>query len=306
MKRIRITAAVIVWLAAFALMAFTVFADTADDEETEAYAPPPMPYEIAITADDFLLSSVPVGMTTNGPVYLMFPTENVSITRNGFPFAYIPGTPIEMGGAYVVSVSMELQLRLDVHHFRVVASPVNDITEFTPPDGFMIEEALFNGVAYQILDPLAFPAFDDGEFRLTFVREDTRYTVTVVIIRTPPQLTFMHMLVGGQMEAITVPADGDGMFEGPIVFAPFEQGDDPFSIQVVFNRSAYNPTGNTLTEPGRYRITVTDVAGNSTVYTFRILYIMDVPTVWIIVIAGILLILLCVYLIHNRVTVRVR
>jgi hypothetical protein len=293
--------AAVVWVTLFT---FSVLADTGN--EAEANIPPLMPYEIVIGVDEILLSNVPTGLITNGPVFLMFPTENVSITRNGLPFAYIPGTPIEMPGAYVVNITLELQMQLDVHHFRIVTTPVNDLSEFTPPDGFIIEEALFDGIAMQILDPLAFPVFDDGEYRLTFASGDTRYTVAVRIKRTPPQLTFMRMTENGNMEGITVPEDGGGMFEGTVLFAPFEQGDDLFNIQVVFNRSAIIPVNNTLTEAGRYRITVTDIAGNSTTYTFRILYVMDIPTVWIIIIASVLIVLLVIYLIHNRMTLRVR
>ncbi|MCL2500717.1 MAG: hypothetical protein FWE90_10365 [Defluviitaleaceae bacterium] len=306
MKRVLTAAAMMI--IAVLLTAFTIFADTGEEtgEAAEADIPPPMPYETVIGTDEILFSNVPNGMITNDPVFLMFPMENVSITRNGLPFAYIPGTPIETAGQYVVSVTMELQLRLDVHHFRIVTTPVNDLVEFTAPDGFIIEEALIDGIAMQITDPRVFPVFDDSEYRLTFAREGTRYTVTVRIKRTPPQLVFMRMLETGHMQEIFISEDGDSFFEGPIAFAPHEQGDDVFTIQTVLNRSAYNPANNTLTEPGRYRVTVTDQAGNSTAYTFRILYVMDVPTVWIIIIASVMLVLLGVYLIHNRMTLRVR
>jgi hypothetical protein len=291
----------------FVFLTATVLAVLADEaDNTENNTQPPLPYETVIGVDEFIYSNVPSGLITNDPVYLMYPTENVSITRNGLPFAHIPGTPIETNGVYVVSVTLEMQLRLDVLHFRIVTTPVNDISEFTAPDGFVIEEAIVDGVAKQILDPRVFPVFDDGEYHLTFARGDTRYAVTVRINRTPPQLTFMRLTETGNMEEIFISPDGDAFFEGPVLFTPLNQGDDLFTIQTVFNRSAYVPNNNTLTEPGRYRLTVTDTAGNSTTYTFRILYIMDVPTVWIIIIASILIVTLVVYLIHNRMSIRVR
>jgi hypothetical protein len=300
----KVTAAVAVWVALVIFAAVTVLAEPGNGEEGDAA--PHMPYETVIGVGELLLSNIPNGLITNGPVFLLFPTENVTITRNSLPFAYIPGTPIELAGQYVVSVTMEVQLRVDVFHFRVVTTPINDLAEFTAPEGFDITEALVDGIPMQILDPRVFPVWEDGEYHLTFTGRDAQYGVTVHIKRTPPQLVFMRLTESGSMEGMTVPEDGDGMFEGPVVFAPAEQGDNLLTIQVIFNRSAYSPTNNTLTEPGRYRLTVTDVAGNSTTYTFRILYIMDVPTIWIIIIASLMVVALGVYLTRNRLTMRVR
>jgi hypothetical protein len=36
------------------------------------------------------------------------------------------------------------------------------------------------------------------------------------------------------------------------------------------------------------------------------MYVMDVPTVWIIIIASVMLVALAAYLIHHRVTIRIR
>jgi hypothetical protein len=281
--------------------ALPVYASEENTVVPEGHLPPA--YEFNLGGDAILTSNIPNGMITNGPVVLQFPTGEVSIQRNGIPFPYIPGTAIEMGGEYTLFVVVAYQW-VETFRFRVVTIPVNDLVEFAAPEGFVLTEVLHNGIPQVIADPHVFLITDDGDYQVTFAGGDSVHTAQVTVDRETPRLVFMRMLGDGRMEEIFVSPEGDSAFEAPVTFTPM--GDRAYTLQVVFNRAAINPAPTTLTEPGRYHITVTDAAGNQAVYTFRILYIMDVPTVWIIVIASLLIAALGIYLVHNRMTVRVR
>jgi len=274
------------------------------DPEREPPTPERRMYETSIGGGLSVFSSVPNGMITNGPVYLVFSSELVTLTRNGMFHPHTPGEPLEAGGIYALTMQTEDFLSVDVLSFRIITVPVNDLISFNAPYGFVLSEVILDGISLLITDPRGFETLWDGvyEFTVSSARFGTTYEVTVTKDTVPPQLIFTQLGGGGEMEAVYISVEGNSAFEGPVIFS----GEEGYILHITLGRDVITPLHNILTEPGRYNITVTDIAGNTSFYSFRILYVMNFPTVWVIIITSALAIWLAVYLVKNRMKARVR
>jgi hypothetical protein len=266
-------------------------------------------YEHYLGGGEVLISSVPNGMITDSEVFLFFPIEYFMLMRGGEFVAAELGMTVTENGHYTLIELDEDYGVWDVLNivfsFTIAAQPVNDLVHYTVPVGFSFAEVLHNGMAQHIPNPHIFELGDDGEYQFTIVSEnyETMYTVSIVLDTTPPAIVFGRT-VNGEHTPLALTVDGNYSLYAPIIFEVTDLTE--YTIQVARNREIIFAHNNTLTQPGRYQVLVVDAAGNFSLYTFRIAYVMDVPTVWIIVITVGLFAALVIYLVRNRKKIRVR
>jgi len=262
-------------------------------------------YEYRFGENEKLTTNIPKGIITDDRVILDFTPGTLGITQNGDFISYRLGDYLTESGKYTLVLASDFVT--EVFDFTIVSTPVNFLSAYTVPEDFTIVEALFAGTSRQIPNNKSFEMNSDGDYQFTITDKDfeTVYTVSLTLKTAPPVLTFSRLTEDGEKIEVEWTEEGGDAFEGPIVYSSSEI--DDYTISVTYNRSAINTPGNhTLRESGRYRINVVDAAGNTAQYTFRIIYIMDVPTGWIIAISAILLAALTAYLIRYRIKARVR
>lgn len=265
-----------------------------------------MKYFVNLGNDLVVFCNVPNGMTTNSEVLISFPVDSFSITRDDDVYVHDAGQPLTEHGYYILA-------HIDnpavvVYSFRIVTRPLNDMTEFTIPNGFVLTTAFFGNEMFKTTDSRSAPMDNDGDYR--FIVSDDKYETSFIIEITldtaPPQLVFTNRPEDGSEPVVfEISPEGDTELIAPVVFYAAD-GEENCDVLIMLNASSARANNNTLLEPGVYRITITDTAGNSTLYTFRILYIVTVPLIWVIVIGSLLIIALGGYLMYNRKHIRVR
>ncbi|MDR2531971.1 MAG: hypothetical protein LBC82_03920 [Oscillospiraceae bacterium] len=287
-------------------------AEPSDEPDDIEFPDPEIPdepernfYSYSVLGGQTLVASVPKGMITNDDVFLDFPSPLLIIMRGDTFVPFSPVEPITGNGEY--RVVMVENPEVEVFNFTIANGAVNFLNAFTAPEGFTIVEVLFDGQSQQISNEKRFATDTDGDYRFTITDSsfETVYTVNITLRTTPPALIFSRIAKDNEIVELEWSEEGNDAFEGPIVFSSDEINE--YTISVLYNRTPINtPNNHTLIEAGRYHITAVDTAGNSTQYTFRILYVMDVPTGWVIAIVAILLTALIIYLARNRKKVRIR
>ncbi|MDR2557978.1 MAG: hypothetical protein LBC86_00305 [Oscillospiraceae bacterium] len=262
-------------------------------------------YHFPYGSGDMLITNIPNGMITSREVFLNFEPGTLGIEQNGFFISYLLGEAIIENGVYRLVLAADFVT--EIFTFTIAAEPVNSLTVYNAPDGFTIVEVLLAGRQQQIPDNRSFDMREDGDYEFTIADAEfeTVFTVSITLDTAPPVLTFYNVSAEGEQTELVWPEDGSDAFIGPIAYHSDEIYD--ISLQILYNRAEINPPHNRiLREAGRYHITAVDAAGNSVQYTFRILYVMDVPTGWVIAVSSILIVGLTTYLIYNRKKVRVR
>ncbi|MCL2029915.1 MAG: hypothetical protein FWG93_00055 [Oscillospiraceae bacterium] len=251
-------------------------------------------------------SSVPHDLVTNTAVSVEFPSH-LYITRDGELFSWTPGDVLADPGFYEIGSPDVAPAPL--FRFRIVRGPVNDLPEYTAPNGFFIREVSYNETLF-VVHSISYPLEEDGAYFLILqegspenfveVPEDVdpesgwvppeMIYVSVEIDRTPPVLTFEGL-------------DDEDTAYGPVSWS----ADEPnVSIRVVRNNKHYDYNLWELSETGQYLIIASDAAGNESLYALTLRYDMNAAAIWTIVIAALLLSSLAGYLIYYRRHLRVR
>ena len=235
-------------------------------------------------------SSVPFGMITDGGVRIDYPPIYIRILRGEDEYNHSPGEQITQDGVYTA-----ITLGGDtVFWFRIITAPVNDLSAYPAPSGFYLQEVSSNHRTETMLNSDLYEVEEDGIYRFSLADKETGElfrVVTVTLDTTPPTLTF------------------DGWEEGEVrTMAPVRYFPDELDaiVTVTKDGQSFFSAQDTLEEAGRYIITVTDLAGNETVYSFRLTAGMNISAIWVIIIFVLLLAALAVFLIRNRRKARVR
>ena len=95
----------------------------------------------------------------------------------------------------------------------------------------------------------------------------------------------------------------DGIAKRAVSLADANPEDE---LIITLDGATYIPSGSSLGEVGNYYIRVTDPAGNSTEYNFKIVVSFDVYTILFLVVFTILVAVLITYLMIGRKTIKVR
>lgn len=200
--------------------------------------------DFTINVNDKGLSNS-VTVTANEEVTLV-------LTKNGEVVEYKPEDAITEPAAYTLSITDGLGNKAEMS-FTVVEPRVQKFEHnFDDTPGF--EKALVNGEEKR-LNYGTLELFEDGTYEVGIVVSGKTYTFTVTVDGTAPTLKLEGVENGGTTK-------GDVVLSEPSETAEVKvyRGEEEIEYKL----------GETISEEGEYRVTVTDECGNSTVYTFTI------------------------------------
>ena len=241
-------------------------------------------------------SDVPFGMITDGPVRLGYTVPVIMLMRDGEDVGVFSGSLFSQDGEYTAYLLSGEQ----VFSFRIIGTPVNDLTEYVAPLGFYIQTVRLEGepetATESAVNADSYELEHDGTYVFTIASsEDDEVfgVVTMTLDTTPPELSF----TGWQ--------DGQESVPGPVEFFSDEEG---VTIEVTLDGEEYIADLNTLTLLGSYVITATDLAGNEAVYIFSLAPSEEtnMSAIWLIIIVVLILGAIATYLIRNRMKAKVR
>ena len=180
--------------------------------------------------------------------------EEISLvlTKDGEAVEYKPGDAITQPAAYTLSVTDGLGNKAEMS-FTVVEPLVQKFEHnFDEVSGF--EKALVNGEEKR-LNYGTLELFEDGTYEVGIVVSGKTYTFTVTVDATAPTLKIDGVENGGKTTGGVVLSEPSETAEIKVY-----RGEEEIEYKL----------GETISEEGEYRVTITDECGNSTVYTFTI------------------------------------
>ena len=198
----------------------------------------------AINVNDKGLSNS-VTVTANEEVTLV-------LTKNGETVEYKLGDAITAPAAYTLTITDALGNKAEVS-FTIVEPLVQKFEHnFDETPGF--EKALVNGEEKR-LNYGTLELFEDGTYEVGIVVSGKTYTFTVTVDGTAPTL---------KLDGV----ENDGTTTGDVIISePSETAE--VTVRRGEEKIEYK-LGETISEEGEYRVTITDKCGNATVYTFTI------------------------------------
>lgn len=200
--------------------------------------------DFSINVNDKGLSNS-VTVTANEEVTLV-------LTRNGEIVEYKPGDAITEPAAYTLSMTDALGNKAEMS-FTIV-EPLVQKFEYNFDDAPGFEKALVNGEEKR-LNYGTLELFGDGTYEVGIVVSGKTYTFTVTVDATAPTLKLEGVENGGKTTG------------GVVISEPSETAE----IKVYRGEEEIEyKLGETISEEGEYRVTITDECGNSAVYTFTI------------------------------------
>ena len=200
--------------------------------------------DYAININDKGLSNS-VTVTANEEVTLV-------LTKNGEAVEYKLGDVITEPAAYTLTITDALGNKAEVS-FTIVEPLVQKFEHnFDETPGF--EKVLVNGEERR-LNYGTLELFEDGTYDVGIVVSGKTYTFTVTVDGTAPTL---------KLDGV----ENGGTTTGDVILSELSE-----TAKVIVQRGEEKieyKLGETISEEGEYRVTVTDECGNATVYTFTI------------------------------------
>jgi hypothetical protein len=233
--------------------------------------------------------SVCDGMYTTEAVRITMPVEVMyGLYRDGEQIDLTSGEAISTPGSYVLDLSPSATTTQQVR-FTILSSVTGKISEYRMPSYFAASEALLND------EPISFtggviPMDIEGRYKITYYCQPTGvgYTLSVITDHTPPELALENVI--------------DGVAKGPV---SLEDAEPDSTLGIVLNNEPIKAKKK-LTESGSYTVTITDAAGNSNIYNFRIqVYFNASAWTFLGILIG-LIVIITVYIIVSRKNLRVR
>ena len=189
------------------------------------------------------------------------------LTRDGEVVEYKPGDAITQPAAYTLTITDVLGNKAEMS-FTIVEPLVQKFEHnFDEVSGF--EKALVNGEEKR-LNYGTLELFEDGTYEVGIVVGGKTYTFTVTVDGTAPTIKLDGVENGGRTKRGVVLSEPSEMAEVKVY-----RGEEGIEYKL----------GETISEEGEYRVTVTDECGNATVYTFTI----EAGTNWALIILFIVL-----------------
>lgn len=229
------------------------------------------------------------GMVTAEPVRIEIPTGvNCQLYYEGRLIADPDYTNLTVPGRYLLDVSGSGQI-YQALKFTIVNSVTGILDEYRMPADFEVREVWRNG--QQI--PGSVSSVDltqEGNYEITYccipALED--YHLNITVDHTPPTLA---------LEAVV-----DDLAKGPVDLSDLEEG---ASLYVEHNGKVIHPARQ-LSESGAYVVTVTDSAGNSTTYKFRIQFYFNISSLAFFAMVVIAVTAVSIYLVIYQKRMRIR
>lgn len=215
--------------------------------------------------DEDVYATVADGMIVKGKVSITIPSHVTSkIYWEGYSGDF-PGGSVSVPGSYTVEITNG-GVTTQLFSFMIVNSETNRVLSYTMPDGFRITKATMDGTEVSYTRNFVDMA-KEGHYLVSYecAKTGIPYTLDVTVDTTPPTVV---------LEGI----DDDGKARGPVAITNVNEKD---TLTVTKNGNEYNTMmSKVLTQSGRYVVTITDKAGNSTEYQFTIMIYLD-KNAWI-------------------------
>ena len=239
-------------------------------------------------------SSVADGMITTESVSLEIPEGmSVSVYYNGEEVRDADFTRLENKGTYAV-VASGTDTRDQLFAFTIVNEKTGAVSIFETPEGFQLTKLVLDGEEKKVQGASSINMANDGNYEIGYrcVASGVTYNLNLNVDHTPPQVTF---------EGVS-----NGMANGPVTIKGLESRDQ---LQIERNGEKFNLSynfNNVLDIPGKYRVSVTDDAGNTLTETFRIRFYLNFQGVIFTVLAAAVVISVIVYMHISKKKLKVR
>lgn len=251
--------------------------------------------------DSNVIVNVPDGMITDKYVVLTLPANaSFTFTKDGESYDYVRGSSITEAGVY--QLKMNVQYEEDVEEstkdttlsgmttqksgiwefsFQIIPKVTNRLGIYNVPEDCELvgvakqnEEGTYEACSFS--DKYSYEFTEDGIYELTV--GDTRYSAAVFTVEFEYDTIPPYMKTEGFVNGTVTTKD-----------IQIDVSEENTGVVVTLDGSQIQLSDGLLTEPGLYRITLTDDAGNETQYTVRRKYTMNISAFgvfgWIIGIA---------------------
>ena len=248
---------------------------------TQVYNSATGKYEVTFENGQILTANIPEGFTGPGAVEILVSGgESTALYRNDAPVEYIPGNSITEPGYYRLDVDGQMWS-------FVIASSIKELDRYLAPAGMEITQASFDGETVEVLCPRYLPMEADGQYQITLTGKEGQGVQAVLIKDTlPPDIRVT--VKGGRADIEYLSQD--------IALITLEKDGQ---IQEGFG-------GYVVSEPGSYKLSVTDGAGNVSSRQFTLKYQVNVYGIAAVALVIMLIIGGAVFVIHVKRTVKVR
>ena len=215
--------------------------------------------------EDIVYANVADGMIVKGKVSVKMPeTVQAKLYWEGRSMNFTGGN-ISRLGSYTVEVTVDATT-IQLFSFTIVNSETNQVLNYNMPEGFRITKAMLDGVEIDYTRKFV-DMSKEGHYIISYEcsKSEVPYTLDVTVDTTPPTVV---------IEGV----DEDGKARGPVAITQKLEKD---TMVITRNGEEYKTLlGSVLTQSGRYVVTITDPAGNSTEYRFTIMIYLD-KNAWI-------------------------
>ena len=243
-------------------------------------------YQIAGVGSE-IRCSVADGMMTNDSVRLFIPDGvDYTLLLDGQPILFTNLTELYEEGIYDLKLTAQSSRTI---RFSIVDKKTADIVEYRLPDYFEITEVMCNGHPISTAPGLV-ELTGEGDYLISYrnLLTGVPYRLELPIDRTPPTLA---------LEAVV-----DGVAKGPVDISDVEPGASLY-IELDGEEEAFTTE---LTKSGAYVVTVTDEAGNTSVYKFTLQVYFNTSSILFLIVFPVLIIGLVLYLVYSRKHLRIR
>jgi len=256
------------------------------DTETESFV-----YMISQLQDRKIYSNIPNGTVTTDRVSISVEdTLGAELYRDGALVSDPDFSNITQPGGYTFSINGNGTSYQPIS-FQIVAKTTGLLQEYTMPDGFSVTGVTLNGTE-QNYNVSSVEFQQEGEYVVDYASPTTgkSFRLEVTIDHTPPTLLLANV-------------NEKGVAKGPVDISDVEKG---ATIYILQDGKEITAGDGILDQTGDYHIILTDAAGNTSEYVFRISVYFNTAAILSFVILAAAIIVLCTYLSRERKKMRVR
>lgn len=251
-----------------------------------------------------VIVNVPDGMVTDKYVVLTLPANaSFTLTKDGETYDYVRGSSITDVGVYRLNMNIEYEKEVTDNKkefdlsgyttkesgtweftFQIIPKITNQIGVYNVPEncelvGVAKQNEKGTYEACSLKNKYSYEFVEDGVYELTV--GDRRYSSAVFTVEFEYDTTAPYLNTEGFTNGSVTAKD-----------IPLVVSEENVEAVVTLDGSQIRVTDALLTEPGLYRISLVDQAGNETQYTFRRKYTMNISAFGVLGwIAGICLLL---------------
>ncbi|MDR1205813.1 MAG: hypothetical protein LBL26_10100 [Peptococcaceae bacterium] len=248
-------------------------------------------------------SNIPNGAVVNFPVAFAFPAQfgEVSLTRNGEAYPYIPGGTIQEDGAYCMTFGGNDLAALTASgpppgfNFKIVTRPTADMDIYNAPWGYTVTQALRDG------GPLNYQG------NVVMMEEDGLYTIELAAEYAEVEGMTVEFTRDTTAPEFRLNGVQNGRSTGLEVTVEY-LSEDAVSATLYKDGAAVGfRMDEAIGDPGTYYLVVYDPAGNYATAGFEMRYRMNAVSIGLIIgLVGLLAAVTVLILMRGRRDLRVR